>query len=53
MTAPDQKAPEIPLPPGLQQFEAELQAQCEPGEGDDPGELGDTSESRPTSGSAP
>lgn len=52
MNAPDQKEPAIPLPPGLQQYEAELQAMEEPGEGDDPGELGDTSESPAASGTA-
>ena len=52
MTAPDEKQPTIPLPPDLQQFEAEMEAMAEPGEGDDPGELGDTSESPPASGSA-
>lgn len=52
MNTPDPKQPGIVLPPGLQQFEAELEAQCEPSEGDDPGELVDTPKTPPASGSA-
>ena len=59
MNAPDPKEPLADLPGYAnfeklaEQFEPEMQAMTERGEGDDPGELGDTSESQPTSGSAP